>query len=160
MFVLRSTYFQTHCHVYAQIYMLLGSLPCLRLIYMPMCSLSCLRLDLHAYVFFAMFVLTSICFQAPWHVYAQMYMPMSSLPCLCLDLHAFVLFALSTLRSISLSDLCLVHVYRSTCWLLCHELLRPFYLLISLFPMFWPLLVGGRSRSCGLGLHPYTQACI
>ena len=68
-----------------------------------------------------------------------------SLPCLCLDL--------------SLSALCLVHVSRSTCWLLCHVLLKPFYLLSSPFSCVLALLVGCRSilwsrpTSIHLGLY-------
>ena len=53
-----------------------------------------------------------------------------------------------------------VCVLRSICWLLCHGFQQPFCPLISLFPMFWFLSVGCRSRSHGLGLHPHTQAYI
>ena len=82
------------------------------------------------------------------------------LSCLCLDLHVYVILAMSMPRSISLSALCLVHMSRSTSWLLCHVLLKLFYLLLSPFSRVLALLVGCRSRSCGLNLHPYTQAYI
>ena len=36
----------------------------------------------------------------------------------------------------------------------------PFCSLMSLFIVFWPLLVGYRSRSRGLDLHPYASAYI
>ena len=61
------------------------------------------------------------------------------------------------LRSLSLYALCHVHVSRSTCWLLCHVLLKPF---ISCYPFLSCVLAfqeSCRSRSCGLGLHLYTQ---
>ena len=72
----------------------------------------------------------------------------------------FVFHAIHMLRSIFFSTICHVHVSRSTCWLRCLMLLKPFYHLISLFLVFWPSLVGCRSRSYGLGLHPYTLAHI
>ena len=55
---------------------------------------------------------------------------------------SFAFYAMPVLRSISLSGLCLVHVSRSTCWLLCHVLLKPFYLLMYFFLVFWPLWQG------------------
>ena len=94
-----------------------------------------------------MLMLRSMGLCAFCHDHAWIYLFMCSLPC-------FVV------RSISLSALCLVHVSRSTCWLLCHMLLKPFYLLLFLFSCVLALLVGCRSRSCGLGQYPYTKAYI
>ena len=89
-------------NVCAYIHMLLGSLPCL-------------CLDLHAYVFFAMFMLRYTCLCFLCHAFAQIYMPM--------------------FRSMSLC------VLRSICWLLCHVLLQPFCSLMPLFlgsgPFWW-----------------------
>ena len=79
MFVLRSTCFQAPCpcYVYAQIYM-------------PMCSLSCLCLDIHAYVFFAIFMLRSMCLWASCHTYAQIHVFIRSMPYLCLQIYMLV----------------------------------------------------------------------
>ena len=79
------------------------------------------------------------------------------MPCLCLDLLVYVFLAMFLLRSTSLCASCHVHESRSTCWLLCHVLVKPFYLLLSHFSCVLALLVGCRYRSCGLGLHPYTR---
>ena len=106
------------------------------------------------------FVLRSICLCAFCHVLAQIQVFMCYVLCLCLNLLVYVFFAMLMVRSISLCAPCHVHVSRSTCWLLCHVLLKPFYLLLSPFSCVLALLVGCRSRSCGLGLHPYTQAYI
>ena len=101
-----------------------------------------------------------------FNVCAQIHMILGSLPCLCLDLHAYEFFALFMLRSTSLClDLCVYVLHAmlvclDLCWLLCHVLLQPFRPLIFLFLEFLPLSVGCRSRSCGLGLHPHTQAYI
>ena len=108
-------------HVCAQIHMFLDSLP-----FSCLCSLPCLCLDLHAYVFFTMFLLRSTS--------------------LCLDLCVYVL--------------CAMLVCLDLCWLLCHVLLQPFLSLNISLSYILPLLVGCRSRSCGLGLHLYTQAYI
>ena len=105
-----------------------------------------------------MFVLRSTFFQAPPHVYAYIYMPMCSLPCFYLDLHIHAQIYMPMLKSMCLSAPCHACVLRSICWLLCHVLLQPFCPLISLFVVFYPLLVGCRSRFCGLGLHPHAQA--
>ena len=92
------------------------------------------------------FVLRSICLGVFCHVYAQIYLFMCSLSCLCLDLHVYVLLAMLMLRSISLCALCHVHVSRSTYWLLCHVLLQPFYLLLSLFSFFFSMCFGPLGR--------------
>ena len=107
-----------------------------------------------------MFVLRSTCLQALHHVYAQIYMPMCSLPCLYLDLCFFRSLVMPMLRYLHLCASCHVFVLRSICWLLCHVLLQHFCPLVSLFLVFWSLLVGCRSRSRGLDLHPHTQAYI
>ena len=74
-----------------------------------------------------MFVLRSTCFQALYHVFAQIYMPMCSFPCLCLDLCFFRPCVMPMLRSLRFCALCHVCVIRSICWLLCHVLLQPFF---------------------------------
>ena len=93
MFVLRSTCFQAPCHVYAQIYM-------------PICSLPCLCLDPHVYVFLAMFMLKSTYLCVLCHVYAQIYMLVFRSMFLYLDLCVYVL--------------CAMLVCSYLCWLLCH----------------------------------------
>ena len=100
-----------------------------------------------------MFVLRSKFFQAPCHVYAQIYIPMFSFPCLRFDLHVYIQIYVPIPRSMSLCAPCHACVLRSTCQLLCHVLLQPFCPLISLFLVFWPLLVGCRS-------DPVVQAYI
>ena len=60
-------------------------------------------------------------------------MPRCLLPCLYLDLHVYVFLTMFMLRSIPSCAPCHVHVSRSTSWLLCCVLLKPFYLLLSLF---------------------------
>ena len=109
---------------------------------MPRCFIPCSCLDLLVYVLFAMFMLRSTCLCAPCLVHVQIYLIMCSLPCSCLDLLVYVLLALFMLRSTSLSASCLVRVSRSTCWLLCHVLLKPFYLLLPLFLVFWSFRQG------------------
>ena len=119
-----------------------------------------------------MFVLRSTCFQAPCHVYAKIYMPMCSLPCLCLDLYAYVFFALFLLRStcqcLYLWPYAQIYVFMCSMPCLCAQIyvgcyamcyFRPLFLNISL-SCFLALSVRCRSRSRGLGLHPYTQAYI
>ena len=105
-------------------------------------------------------MLQSMCLGAFQHACAQIYLFPCFLSCLCLDLLAYVLFAMLMFKSISLCALCHVHVSKFTCWLLCHVLLKPFYLLIVPFSCVLALQVWCRSRSCGLGLHPYTQPYI
>ena len=83
-----------------------------------------------------------------------------SLPYLYLDLHVYSQIYVPILRSMCLCAPCHVGVLRSICQLLCHLLLSPFCSLMSLFLVFWPLLVGCRSRSRGLGIHSHTQAYI
>ena len=107
-------------HVCAQIHMILGSLPCL-------------CLDLHAYVFFAMF-------------FSQTYMLVLRSMSLYLDLCVYVL--------------CVMLVCLDLCQLLCHVLLQPFLSLDISLSCFLALPVGCRSRFRGLGLHPHTQAYI
>ena len=77
---------------------------------------------------------------------------MCFMPCLCLDPCVYALFSLLILRSMSLCTPCHVHVSRSTCRQLCHVLLQPFCLDITLSCVL-VLQVGCRSRFCGLGLH-------
>ena len=159
LLVPRPTCLWALCNVYAQIYM-------------PMCSLPCLYLDLHVYVFFVTFMLKSTCSQAHCHVYAQIYMFMGSLPCLCLDLclcvlcriYAQIYMPMCSLPCLCL-DLCVYVLYvmlvcLDLCWLLCHVLLYPLFSLYISLSCVLAFLVGHRSRSCGLGLHPYTQAYI
>ena len=89
-----------------------------------------------------MFVLRSISFQAPCHVYVQIQMPMCSLPCLwclCAPCHTCVLR--SMLVTMPCASKALFSLYVSLSCVLA-------------------LLVGCRSRSCGLGLHPFTQPYI
>ena len=85
-------------HVCAQIHMILGSFPCL-------------CLDLHAYVFFTMFLLRSACLCLNLHVYAQIYVFMCSVPCLCAQIYV-------------------------GCYAMCY--FSTFCPLISLFPAFQP----------------------
>ena len=101
-----------------------------------------------------------------FHVCAQIHMFLGSLPCLCIDLHAYEFFALFLLRSTCWClDLC-VYVLRAmlVCsdlyWLLCHVLLQPFMSLDISLSCFLALLVGCRSRSCGIGPDLHTQAYI
>ena len=108
-------------------------------IYMPMCSFPCFNVLLMlAQPYWAriclniVFLLRSMYLGAFCHVHAQIYIFICSLPCLCLDLHI-------------------------GCYVLC--LLQPFISCYAFFLCFGPQ-VGCRSRSCGLGLHPYTQAYI
>ena len=93
-----------------------------------------------------MFMLRSTCLCVLCHVYYQIYMFMFRSTSLCLDICVYVLHAM-----LACLDLC---------WLLCYVLIYPFCPLMSLFLVFWPLLVGCRSRPCGLGLHLHTQAYI
>ena len=51
-------------------------------------------------------------------------------------------------------------MFRSTCLVAMPCAIVALLSLISLFLKFWALLVGCRSRSRGLGLHPHTQAYI
>ena len=106
-----------------------------------------------------MFVLRSICFQALFHVCAQIHMFLGSFPCLCLDLYVFAQIYMFVSRSTCLClDLC-VYVLRAMlvcldlCWLLCHVLLQPFCLLISIFLTFWPF-------QWGVDLDPVVQTYI
>ena len=64
-------------NVCAQIHMLLGSLPCF-------------CLDLHAYVFFSMFMLRSMFLQALCYAYAQIFAFLCSMPCLCDQIYMLV----------------------------------------------------------------------
>ena len=88
--------------------------------------------------------------------------------CLCLDPYAQVLFvvqlvyaflAMLMFRSISLFTSWLVHVCRSTYWLLCHVLLQPFCLFVPFFLCFFPLgrvqiqILWSRPTSIYLGLY-------
>ena len=119
--------------------MLLGSLPCL-------------CLDLHAYVFFVMFIVRSTCFEALGHVYAQIYMPMCSLPCLCLDLHVCAQIYIPMFRSMCLCAPCHACVLRSMLVAIpCAS--KALHLLISLFLMFCLLWQG-------VDLDPVVQAYI
>ena len=95
-----------------------------------------------------------------FNICTQIYMPTCSSSCLCLDLCLFRPHVMLMLRSLCLYAPCQVCVFRSICRLLYQVLLQPFCPLISLFLVFWPLLVGCRSRSCGLGLYRHTQAYI
>ena len=93
-----------------------------------------------------MFMLRSTCLCVICHVFAQIYMLVLRPMSLCLDICVYVLHAM--LMSLDL------------CWLLCHVLLQPFLSLDISLSCFLALSVGCRSRSHGLGLHPYTQAYI
>ena len=84
--------------------------------------------------------------------YAQIYMPICSFSCFCLDL---LLYAQIYVFMCFVPCLC-AQIYM----LVCHVLIQPFGSSMSFFLVFWPLLVGCRSRSRGLGLHRYTQAYI
>ena len=102
-----------------------------------------------------MFMLRSTCLCVLCHVFAQIYMLVLRSVSLCLDLHAMFVC----------SDLCVyvLHamlVCSDLCWLLCHVLLQPFLSLDISLSCVLALLVRCRSRSCGLGLHLYTQAYI
>ena len=88
----------------------------------------------------------SACLCVLCHVFAQIYMLVLRSMVLCLDLCVYVLRAML--------------VYLDLCWLLCHVLLQPFLSLDISLSYFLALPVGCRSRSCGIGLHPYTQAYI
>ena len=84
---------------------------------------------------------------------------LGSFPCLCLDLYVFAQIYMFVSRSTCLClDLC-VYVLRAMlvcldlCWLLCHVLLQPFCLLISIFLTFWPF-------QWGVDLDPMVQAYI
>ena len=94
-----------------------------------------------------MFMLRSTCLCVLCHVYAQIYMPMCSLPCFCLDLHVSAYIYGPMLRSMCLCAPC-------------HVLLQPFLSLDISLSCALACPVGCRSRSCGLGLHLYTQANI
>ena len=132
MFVLRSTCFQTPFHVCAQTHIFLGSLPMCFQIYMPMCSLPCLCLDLHAYVFFAMFMLITTCLCVTFHVYAQICKLVLRSVCLCASCHACVLRSLLAVMPCATLALCLLK---------------------SLFLAFWPF-------RWGVDLDPTVQAYI
>ena len=106
-----------------------------------------------------MFMLRSTCFQASNHVYAQIYMPMCPLPCFCLDLHVSAQIYVHMLRSIYLYAPCHACVLRSMLVAMPCYTLALLSLDISL-SCFLALSIGSRSRYCGLGLHPYTQAYI
>ena len=62
-------------------------------IYMPMIFMPCLCLDLHAYAFYALFVLRSTCLCVLFHACAQIYMFILRFMCLCLHLRVCVLHA-------------------------------------------------------------------
>ena len=89
-------------HVCTQIHMILASLPCL-------------CLDLHVYVFFAMFILKSTCQCLDLCSYAQIHVFMHSIPCLCAQIYV-------------------------GCYAMCY--FSPFCPLISLFFSFWPFQWG------------------
>ena len=94
-----------------------------------------------------MFMLRSTCLCVICHVFAQIYMLVLRPMSLCLDICVYVLHAM--LMSLDL------------CWLLCHVLLQPFLSLDISLSCILVLSIGcSRSRSYGLGLHPYTQAYI
>ena len=80
------------------------------------------------------------------------------LTCLCLYLYVLVLFVMLCL-DIGVQFLLAMFMLKSTCWLLCLVLLQPFISCYAFFLCFGPQ-VGCRSRSYGLGLHPYAQAYI
>ena len=113
-----------------------------------------------------MFMFRSTCFQAPFHVCAQIYVHMLRSTCQHLDLCSYAQIYMLALRSMFIRlDLC-VYMLRAmlVCldlsWLLCHVLLQPFLSLNISFSCFLALLVRCRSRSCGLGLHMHAQAYI
>ena len=84
--------------------------------------------------------LVNLCVFIYIYIYIYVHMFMCSVPYLCLDLHIDGLHAMFMPRSISLCPPCHVHVSRSTYWLLCHVLLKPFYLfLCTSFLCFGPL---------------------
>ena len=93
-----------------------------------------------------MFMLRSTCLCVLCHVLAQIYMLVLRSMSICLDLCVYVLHAM-----LVCSDLC---------WLLCHVLLQHFLALNISLSCFLALSVRCRSRSRGIGLHPYTQAYI
>ena len=127
------------------------------------------------------------CFYVCFNAYVQIYMFLCLFPCLCLDLCFYVLFVMSMFRSmlscapfvVSMHRymlLCaLCHAYAwiyfflgpvsfpmfgSTCLVAMPCAIVALLSLIYLFLKFWALLVGCRSRSCGLGLYPHTQVYI
>ena len=104
-----------------------------------MCFLPCLCLHLHVYVIFVMLVLRSTCLCAFFHACAQIYMFMCFLLSLYVWIYMFMflklcLDAMPSVLQFYISCLCLFLVFG-----------------------FW---VGCRSRSSGLGLHPYTHVSI
>ena len=76
-------------NVCAQIHMLLGSLPCF-------------CLDLHAYVFFAMFMLRSMFLWAMCYAYAQILAFLCSMPCLCDQIYMLVAMPCASIALLSL----------------------------------------------------------
>ena len=110
------------------------------------CFLPCFCLDLLVSMLFAMLMLRSIYLCAPCHAYAQIYMFMCSLPCLCLDPYLCVLYAMLCVQIYMLDAMsCASLAFMS--------------LDISLSCLL-ALQVRCRSRSCGLGLHPYTRPIL
>ena len=146
MYMLRSTCFQAPCHVYAQIYMLLGSLPFL-------------RLDLHAYMFF-MFMLISTCLCILFHVCASIHMLLGSLTCLRLDVHAYVFLSIFMLRSTCFCVLCLVYaqIYIFECYMPCSCI--QIYMLVAMPCASKALLPLDISLSCVLALIGGVQILI
>ena len=84
---------------------------------------------------------------------------LGSFSCLCLDPHVFRLLAMFMLRSMCLCALCHACVLGSMLVAMPCATLALLSLIVSLF-CFLALLVVCRSRSCSLGLHPYTKAYI
>ena len=138
-----------------------------------------LLLSQHVYLFYNMFYcfdVVGLAFfdqdMSKFHIYAQMYMFMCFLPCLYLDLHVYVLFAMFLLISTYLCAFChacaqiytfmcfcnvCIQIYMFGCYAQCfYSIFVPCFLLFLMFG-FW---VGCRSRSSGLGLHPYTHVSI
>ena len=76
----------------------------------------------------------STCLCVPYHVYAQIYTFVCSMPCSCLQIYMLV------------AILCASKAF--------------LYLVIPFSSCVLVLQVGYRSRSCGLGLHPYVQPYI
>ena len=88
----------------------------------------------------------STSFYACLHAYVQIYIFMCSLSCLCLDLCFF--------------RPCILPMFGSTCLVAMPIAIVTLLSLISLFLEFWSILVGCKSRSRGLSLHPHTQTYI
>ena len=139
-----------------------------------------LQLSQHVYLLFTMiycFDVVGLAFlgqdMSTFHVCSQIHVILGSLPCFCLDQHVSVQIHVHMLRSTCLCAPYHAYVLRSTC------LCAPYHayvlgsmlvampcatlallsLIVSLF-CFLALLVVCRSRSCSLGLHPYTKAYI